>query len=189
MPLSASSLAVPPVERIFTPSWSNPCANSRTPDLSDTLMSACLIAAMLIPMKNKLQANCRRSSSRSGFSPTYLNGHTHFPLPNPLPQAGEGANESLRELRLIYAVLLHLLAQGIAIDTQHFRRAGLVAANVFQHHFEQRLFDAVNYHVVHFATGRFAVEVFEIFLERFAHVARHFILADQPTVLAASSSM
>ena len=24
--------------------------------------------------------------------------HTRFPLPNPLPQAGEGANESLREL-------------------------------------------------------------------------------------------
>src|SRR5450759_1444517 len=87
------------------------------------------------------------------------------------------------------AVLLHLLAQGVAIDAQHFRRAGLVAANVFQHHFEQRLFDAVNYHVVHLATGRFAVEVFEIFLERFAHVARHFILADQPIAHAASSSM
>ncbi|MDP2693677.1 MAG: polyprenyl synthetase family protein [Gallionella sp.] len=27
-----------------------------------------------------------------------LNGHARFPHPNPLPQAGEGANESLREL-------------------------------------------------------------------------------------------
>jgi farnesyl diphosphate synthase len=28
----------------------------------------------------------------------HLNGHARFPHPNPLPQAGEGANESLREL-------------------------------------------------------------------------------------------
>ncbi len=36
------------------------------------------------------------------------NGHTRSPLPNPLPQAGEGANESLREFHVQpYVVLLH----------------------------------------------------------------------------------
>src|SRR3989339_1883193 len=29
----------------------------------------------------------------------HLNGQARFPHPNPLPQAGEGANESLREIR------------------------------------------------------------------------------------------
>jgi N6-L-threonylcarbamoyladenine synthase len=30
-----------------------------------------------------------------------LNGHTRFPHPNPLPPAGEGANESLRDLQIL----------------------------------------------------------------------------------------
>src|SRR3989338_1884453 len=43
--------------------------------------------------------------------PATLNGHTRSPLPNPLPPAGEGANESLRELHLKEAFHLHRLAQ------------------------------------------------------------------------------
>ena len=39
----------------------------------------------------------REHARLSGFE-NAGNGHTHFPHPNPLPQAGEGANESLREL-------------------------------------------------------------------------------------------
>jgi len=47
MLFSLNSLAVPPVERISTPKPCNACANSRMPFLSETLMSALLIIAML----------------------------------------------------------------------------------------------------------------------------------------------
>ncbi|MBW8079435.1 MAG: AmmeMemoRadiSam system protein B, partial [Gallionella sp.] len=35
------------------------------------------------------------------------NGHARFPPPNPLPQAGEGANESLRELHIKALIVPH----------------------------------------------------------------------------------
>lgn len=42
-PLAVSSFAVPPVERIATPSSASPRASSASPVLSETLISACLI--------------------------------------------------------------------------------------------------------------------------------------------------
>src|SRR5438477_3639871 len=47
MPSVRSSSAVPPVERISTPSWSSARAKAATPVLSETLMSARLIAAIV----------------------------------------------------------------------------------------------------------------------------------------------
>lgn len=49
------------------------------------------------------------TSSGQGTSPPQ--GHTRFPLHNPLPLAGEKANESLRELNLKEAFHLHRQAQ------------------------------------------------------------------------------
>jgi formamidopyrimidine-DNA glycosylase len=38
--------------------------------------------------------------------------HARFPLPNPLPRAGEGANESLREFHVAGTLILHLGMSG-----------------------------------------------------------------------------
>jgi len=38
--------------------------------------------------------------------------HARFPLPNPLPRAGEGANESLREFHVTGTLILHLGMSG-----------------------------------------------------------------------------
>jgi len=48
-PPSRSALAVPPVERISTPASESPFANSTTPDLSETEISARLICVMPLP--------------------------------------------------------------------------------------------------------------------------------------------
>jgi hypothetical protein len=45
-------------------------------------------------------------------------------------------------------VFLQLLAQGVAIDAQHLRRVGLVALRAQHHHFEDRLLDGKDDHVV-----------------------------------------
>ncbi len=50
------------------------------------------------PAKRKAQRAERKAKSREPF--TGANGHARFPHPNPLPQAGEGANESLREFHV-----------------------------------------------------------------------------------------
>ena len=73
-----------------------------------------------------LQAMTRRANEKprerkNKKSPATLNGHTRSPLPNPLPPAGEGANESLRELHLKEAFHLHRLAQ-----SQRARTLGLL---------------------------------------------------------------
>src|SRR3989338_128187 len=107
---------------------------------------------------------------------------------------GVGARETFvpaparRAVLLRNTMLHHLLAQRIAIDAQHLRGARLVAAGVFQHHFEQWFFNAVHHHVIHVAAGFFAVEILEIFLERLAHTARYVIFVHFAIVHAASSS-
>jgi SAM-dependent methyltransferase len=63
-----------------------------------------------------LQAMARRADEKprkrkNKKIPATLNGHTRSPLPNPLTLAGEGANESLRELHLKEAFHLHRQAQ------------------------------------------------------------------------------
>ena len=45
---------------------------------------------------NDCVAACNKENGLSGGT----NGQARSPLPNPLPQAGEGANDSLRETRL-----------------------------------------------------------------------------------------
>ena len=44
-------------------------------------------------------------------------------------------------------------AQGVAVDAEHLRGQRLVAARLGQHHFEHRLLDALQYHVID--RGRF----------------------------------
>ena len=39
----------------------------------------------------------RAANGHGKATPDYETCHAHFPPPNPLPQAGEGANEALRD--------------------------------------------------------------------------------------------
>src|SRR5262245_41058831 len=81
------------------------------------------------------------------------------------------------------AVHPHLLAQGIAVDAQHGGCMALVAPDAVQDRFDQRLFHAVDHHVVDM-TRLLPVEVTEIALDRPPHHAGHIVLV----VHAASTS-
>ena len=63
------------------------------------------------------------------------------------------------------AQVLHFLAQGVAIDSQHLCRVRLVALHAVQDGFEQRLFNAVDHHVVHGAR-LLAIKVTEVAVAR-----------------------
>jgi hypothetical protein len=66
MPLSWSSLAVPPVDRISTPASARSRANSTTPVLSETLIRALVMLGMILPAKTGAAAYGR--SVARGFS-------------------------------------------------------------------------------------------------------------------------
>src|ERR1043166_2649787 len=81
------------------------------------------------------------------------------------------------------AVILHFLAQRVAINAEHRRRMRLVALDPVQHRFQQRFLDATDHHLIDGARF-FAVKVLEIAVDRPADAARHLVLVDH----AASSS-
>ena len=58
-----------------------------------------------------LLMDCGSGHSRIA-TPDYEIHHDRFPLPNPLPRAGEGANESLREFHVTGTLILHLGMSG-----------------------------------------------------------------------------
>src|SRR5690606_26280100 len=105
MPFSASSFAVPPVDRICTPMPDSARAKSSTPVLSETEMRACLIM-MNLEWMNNAKAPAQEWTI----------------LQTPLRYSP--FSEQIRKGKLVKAelqqiVFLQFLAQRIAIDAQH----------------------------------------------------------------------
>src|ERR1039457_6444240 len=65
-------------------------------------------------------------------------------------------------------VLLELFAQGVAVQAEYFRCLALVAVGAVHHELQQRLFHALDEHVIH-RVRRFAVKILEIFFQRVAY--------------------
>src|SRR4051812_37485575 len=76
---------------------------------------------------------------------------------------------------LIQAVLLELLAQGVAVHPEQFRGARLVAMRLEHHDLEHRLLHGEHHHVVD--AGRlFPVEVLEVLSHHLAYRERQLVL-------------
>src|SRR5450631_1515431 len=70
--------------------------------------------------------------------------------------------------RLIQPVLLQLLAEGIAVQAEQLRGAGLVALGLEHHDLEHRLLDGADHHVID-ARRLLPVEVLEVLAHHLAH--------------------
>ena len=79
-------------------------------------------------------------------------------------QADEGGRRTTAGGGLQQAVLLQLLAQGVAVDAQHLRRVRLVAVGARHDHFQYRLFHGEYHHVVDVRCLLLA-QVVEVFLK------------------------
>src|SRR5690606_14016660 len=133
MPESASRRAVPPVESRATPAACSPRAKSTMPVLSETLSSArrtrrALVSAMAIDLAVELAAVAVEA--------------------RPVPVEPGLVRVEVRHMSVEHAVGVELLAQGVAVDTEHRRRLELVPLGLLHDDFEHRLFHRRQHHVV-----------------------------------------
>src|SRR5687768_14916037 len=89
--------------------------------------------------------------------------------------------------RLFDLILLHFIAQRIAVDAEQFGRTGLITPGSLHYQFDQGFFHAA-YH--HFVDGMrlFAVEIVKVIFDGFAYAPRNIVFVDYAHATNSSAS-
>jgi hypothetical protein len=84
-------------------------------------------------------------------------------------------------------ILLHFIAERVAVDAKQFGGAGLVAPGIVHHQLDKRFFHAAYDHIVD-RVRLFAIQIIEIIFHRLAHAAGDIVFVNYTHAASSSAS-